>query len=635
MGFSMNIAKYEKQEEVRRLRRSLEREENRNMLVDNQQVSLDRARTWTSAQHYAAVLILQRGWRAYLRQRAIVSLSPEASHSPSSPDGESFSSSVSMCTVSEDSTTPDSGEDGMDLESDSPSRSGSESGSSKVTPCSDCKSSPSIDLCTPSEYDNDEDDERERGDNGGNGKAIVSGGRIFQEELTFSPHFLLKPVLNDKCTANVSLMTVDTRHKNCAPQSVAGQRNRGTTQLAHGVASNIPIANEVQQIESNTRIENVPKFPELSHIKPSIDLNTSISQKQANIFTQIKSLDKPSNTKIVKTRPSNEFNKVQKTMPGSTREFPVSSKLPPSNRQHVPQSSKARQAVPDTAKPPEESPLPTMDWEALERHLAGLSECSPITTSKDSSQPLHGGVTWAQRNERESIRQKLALGGFLDEGPGLYTGCSRSGKPSLSSRLQSGMNLQICFVNDSGSDKESDGDESSKVDSSPMTPPSPISKQSSSYSERGLAGSEPGTDSEAESLEELDFLGRQRKLQAEARLALAMARPMARMQVEVERQNRKKSPVADLLPNLQHISENLMKHSLKPADLEDMTIGQLQVIVNDLHSQIENLNEELMQLLLVRDELHMEQDAMLVDIEDLTRHGERQQKDLVDGPLSK
>lgn len=31
------------------------------------------------------------------------------------------------------------------------------------------------------------------------------------------------------------------------------------------------------------------------------------------------------------------------------------------------------------------------------------------------------------------------------------------------------------------------------------------------------------------------------------------------------------------------------------------------------------LNEELVQLLVLRDELHMEQDAMLVDIEDLTR----------------
>lgn len=40
----------------------------------------------------------------------------------------------------------------------------------------------------------------------------------------------------------------------------------------------------------------------------------------------------------------------------------------------------------------------------------------------------------AQKNERESIRQKLALGSFFDDGPGLYTSCSKSGKPSLSSR---------------------------------------------------------------------------------------------------------------------------------------------------------------------------------------------------------
>jgi len=42
------------------------------------------------------------------------------------------------------------------------------------------------------------------------------------------------------------------------------------------------------------------------------------------------------------------------------------------------------------------------------------------------------------------------------------------------------------------------------------------------------------------------------------------------------------------LPHMPHISECLMKRSLKPADLRDMTIGQLQVIVNDLHSQIES-----------------------------------------------
>ncbi|CAH6898212.1 LOC101844513 [Phodopus roborovskii] len=176
---------------------------------------------------------------------------------------------------------------------------------------------------------------------------------------------------------------------------------------------------------------------------------------------------------------------------------------------------------------------------------------------------------------------------------------------------KSGMNLQICFVNDSGSDKDSDADDS-KTETSLDTPLSPMSKQSSSYSDRDT------TEEESESLDDMDFLTRQKKLQAEAKMALAMAKPMAKMQVEVEKQNRKKSPVADLLPHMPHISECLMKRSLKPTDLRDMTIGQLQVIVNDLHSQIESLNEELVQLLLIRDELHTEQDAMLVDIEDLT-----------------
>ena len=34
---------------------------------------------------------------------------------------------------------------------------------------------------------------------------------------------------------------------------------------------------------------------------------------------------------------------------------------------------------------------------------------------------------------------------------------------------------------------------------------------------------------------------------------------------------------------------------------------------------IVDLNEELVQMLMERDELHMEQDSMLVDVEDLTR----------------
>lgn len=48
-----------------------------------------------------------------------------------------------------------------------------------------------------------------------------------------------------------------------------------------------------------------------------------------------------------------------------------------------------------------------------------------------------------------------------------------------------------------------------------------------------------------------------------------------------------------------------------------MCVTQLLIIINDLHSKIELHNEELVHLLIERDNLHMEQDSMLVDIEDL------------------
>ncbi len=49
----------------------------------------------------------------------------------------------------------------------------------------------------------------------------------------------------------------------------------------------------------------------------------------------------------------------------------------------------------------------------------------------------------------------------------------------------------------------------------------------------------------------------QRRLQEEARVALALARPMARMQVEVERQIQlhRRSPVADLVSQLERITD--------------------------------------------------------------------------------
>lgn len=55
---------------------------------------------------------------------------------------------------------------------------------------------------------------------------------------------------------------------------------------------------------------------------------------------------------------------------------------------------------------------------------------------------LHG--LQARQTDREEIRRKLAMGTDED----YYGGERAFKKPSLSTRLQGGMNLQICFMND-------------------------------------------------------------------------------------------------------------------------------------------------------------------------------------------
>lgn len=91
----------------------------------------------------------------------------------------------------------------------------------------------------------------------------------------------------------------------------------------------------------------------------------------------------------------------------------------------------------------------------------------------------------------------------------------------------------------------------------------------------------------------------------------------------MERQKQKQSPITNMIRNAaEKVGYNLTmdKRRLSRQILTDMNLTQLQIIVNDFHSQIESLNEQLVKHLMDRDDLHMGQDAMLVDIEDLTRY---------------
>ncbi|XP_063838615.1 schwannomin-interacting protein 1 homolog isoform X4 [Ostrinia nubilalis] len=216
-----------------------------------------------------------------------------------------------------------------------------------------------------------------------------------------------------------------------------------------------------------------------------------------------------------------------------------------------------------------ETALPKLDLDAIENHIRAAKEAER-----------------RKRNDREEIRRRLAMGVDSEEYYSMGHTDRPGKKPSLHSRLQNGAKLR----------------------------PTSLSMQKKSRSSHSLGHIE---------LKESDFYALQATLQTEARIALAQAKEMARIQMERERRSRAVSPVTEMLrrsmekasaplaPDRRRVSRQL---------LTDMNIAQLQVIVNELHSQIESLNDSLVKLLMARDELHMGQDSMLVDIEDLTRY---------------
>ncbi|CAH2234953.1 jg10426 [Pararge aegeria aegeria] len=262
-----------------------------------------------------------------------------------------------------------------------------------------------------------------------------------------------------------------------------------------------------------------------------------------------------------------------------------------------------------------------------------------------------------KRNDREEIRKRLAMGVDSEEYYSLGHIDRPGKKPSLHSRLQNGKNLQICFMNETASDNESQASDiierNFNCNSKSSSRSSLFSKNSFNhpYQTRPLSVNITKNDSNTNTLggaklrptsltlkttksrsthslghidmKESDFFALQATLQTEARIALAQAKEMARIQMERERHVRAVSPVTEMLqrsmekanaplaPDRRRVSRHL---------LTDMNIAQLQVIVNELHSQIESLNDSLVKLLMARDELHMGQDSMLVDIEDLTRY---------------
>ncbi|KAF5406458.1 hypothetical protein PHET_00006 [Paragonimus heterotremus] len=112
-------------------------------------------------------------------------------------------------------------------------------------------------------------------------------------------------------------------------------------------------------------------------------------------------------------------------------------------------------------------------------------------------------------------------------------------------------------------------------------------------------------------------LQQQRKLQADAELSLAQLPKIAHMQAQIE-QFQWFVPSHSVAETL-HITPK-SRTFLSMKRLEQCSTSQLQLIANDLHEVIENLGRVLVRELTERDELHLEQGAKCVELDDLAAY---------------
>lgn len=255
-----------------------------------------------------------------------------------------------------------------------------------------------------------------------------------------------------------------------------------------------------------------------------------------------------------------------------------------------------------------------------------------------------------QKNDRKAVLQKLSC-----EDTEQDTFSCGNNKPWYNPKMDrmNSQNLKICYINDTSSSSE--GEENSK-NADPTTPKSwvppspsltPLSptylrknflnrmQSSSSISSTSSGGYRTSTSSPPIDREIINVratvavnetppkvLSRQEELELEAKIAFTEAHQEAKRLAEEERRRSKRSSTSSFenisLTSLNgEIRSKVKSRSLNRRDCQAMSISQLQVILNSMHSEKEELNIELKSNLEMRDEVRTEQDAKLIDVEDL------------------
>lgn len=260
---------------------------------------------------------------------------------------------------------------------------------------------------------------------------------------------------------------------------------------------------------------------------------------------------------------------------------------------------------------------------------SGLDSCSVVDRfirvieSKDQVQPQ---PEQHRLKTREEIRKKLA--DFSDSAP------KKSGSKKAA-------DLEVCYINETAELEEDPlkDDDDDEEDYEPVETQVRVQLPQAHPAQPDPSLSEPGrfprskSDWEAFrnpqlacadiSVPEDNQAGRYptlSDLQAEAALALTNCQKFARRKIDAEK-HRRDIEAGQALKSL--IGREIGRR-LSPESLNSLNLATLQVIVNNYLNRIEKLNEELVKLLLEKDELQIEQDSQLVDIDDLSQPSSRE-----------
>lgn len=225
--------------------------------------------------------------------------------------------------------------------------------------------------------------------------------------------------------------------------------------------------------------------------------------------------------------------------------------------------------------PEDDLGLPIMHWEDLSLRIAELEKQQERRQREKDLDRLT--VQWPEIRGLSSHRETY------DD---MEDGCN-SRLTALTSRLQSQMNLQLCFINNSESEEEEEEMEAKKE------VPKQYSKSGNKQRLEKQQGSSSASTKKAKS----------RGFKNDVRAALSVLKHKFRLE------QKQTVPPSEAVRDKKHYERS---------DLKNLSLKELKALRTSLSKDIHDLSSELVARLLTRDQLRTEQDALLLEVQDMT-----------------